>query len=146
MPAAIEMSHLTRDFGAFRAVDDVSLSIDPGEIFCFLGSNGAGKSTAIRMLCGLLTPTSGSAHVLGIDVSRAPDRAKRNIGYMSQKFSLYEDLSVIQNLRFFGGVYGLHGARLAERMAWAVEMAGLTGKENLLTRSLPGGWKQRLAL
>jgi len=143
---AVEMRHLTRMFGSFKAVDDVSMTIDPGEIFCFLGSNGAGKSTAIRMLCGLLRPTSGSAHVLGIDVAERPEEVKTVIGYMSQRFSLYEDLTVMQNLRFFGGVYGLSGARLRERIAWAVEMADLKGREDRLTGELPGGWKQRLAL
>lgn len=146
MPTAIELRHLTRDFGPFRAVDDVSLSIEPGEIFCFLGSNGAGKSTAIRMLCGLLTPTSGSAHVLGFDVAKDTEQVKRSIGYMSQRFSLFDDLTVIQNLRFFGGAYGLHGARLRDRISWAVAMAGLDDKEDRITKSLPGGWKQRLAL
>jgi ABC-2 type transport system ATP-binding protein len=143
---AVEVRDLVKRFGAFRAVDGISLDVEEGEIFGFLGANGAGKSTTIRMLCGLLTPTSGSARVLGIDVAREPDEVKRRIGYMSQRFSLYEDLSVRNNLRFFGGVYGLRGAALAARAAWAVEMSGLAGKEDLLTGSLPGGWKQRLAL
>jgi len=143
---AVELRNLTKRFGAFTAVDDLTLSVEEGEVFGFLGSNGAGKSTAIRMLCGLLTPTSGSGRVLGIDVSENPEEVKRNIGYMSQRFSLYDDLTVLQNIRFFGGVYGLKNARLRERQGWATEMAGLTGKEDLLTRDLPGGWKQRLAL
>jgi ABC-2 type transport system ATP-binding protein len=127
-------------------VDRVSLQVLEGEIFGFLGANGAGKSTTIRMLCGLLAPTSGTAIVQGVDVAADPEGVKRRIGYMSQRFSLYDDLTVRQNLRFFGGVYGLRGDAYARREAWAVEMAGLTGKEDLLTQSLPGGWKQRLAL
>ncbi len=146
MAITVELTHLTKRFDAFTAVDDVTLSVEEGEIFGFLGSNGAGKSTAIRMLCGLLAPTSGSCRVLGLDVARSPDEVKRRIGYMSQRFSLYEDLTVMQNLNFFGGVYGLKGGILRERKDWAIEMSGLTGKESLLTKDLPGGWKQRLAL
>ncbi len=145
MPA-IELDALTKRFGAFTAVDRVSMSVEKGEIFGFLGANGAGKSTAIRMLCGLLTPTAGTGRVLGIDVAQDPEGVKRRIGYMSQRFSLYDDLSVLQNLRFFGGVYGLRGARARERERWAIKMADLTGKEHRLTGELPGGWKQRLAL
>jgi len=144
--AAVETRELTRRFGAFTAVDRLTLTVAEGEVFGLLGSNGAGKSTAIRMLCGLLTPTSGEAHVLGVDVGRDPEEIKRRIGYMTQRFSLYDDLTVRQNLRFFGGVYGLAGNPLREREAWALEMAGLLGKEDLLTAGLPGGWKQRLAL
>lgn len=146
MPFAVETFDLTKRFGQFVAVDRLTVSVEEGEVFGFLGSNGAGKSTAIRMLCGLLTPSSGSARVLGVDVARDPERVKRNIGYMSQRFSLYEDLTVRQNLRFFGGVYGLSGRALAERESWAVGMADLAGKEDRLTGDLPGGWKQRLAL
>jgi ABC-2 type transport system ATP-binding protein len=146
MAAAVELVELSKRFGAFQAVDKVSLSVEAGEIFGFLGANGAGKSTTIRMLCGLLTPTSGRASVLGIDVGRDPEGVKRRIGYMSQRFSLYDDLSVRQNLRFFSGVYALHGQEAREREAWAVGMAGLEGKEERLTGELPGGWKQRLAL
>jgi ABC-2 type transport system ATP-binding protein len=124
----------------------VSFNVERGEIFGFLGSNGAGKTTTIRVLCGLLAPSSGSASVLGIDVTEDPEAVKRRIGYMSQRFSLYEDLTVSQNLRFFGGVYGLDGSRQRQRQAWAIRIAGLEGKERLLTGSLPGGWKQRLAL
>ena len=145
MPA-IELDALTKRFGAFTAVDRVSMTVEKGEIFGFLGANGAGKSTAIRMLCGLLTPTAGTGRVLGIDVATDPEGVKRSIGYMSQRFSLYDDLSVLQNLRFFGGVYGLRGARARERESWAIEMADLTGKEHRLTGELPGGWKQHLAL
>ena len=143
---AIELDRLTKRFGSFTAVDALTMSVNPGEIFGFLGANGAGKSTAIRMLCGLLAPTEGTGRVLGIDVARDPEGVKRRIGYMSQRFSLYEDLSVRQNLRFFGGVYGLRGARAREREEWAVKMADLSGKEDRLTGELPGGWKQRLAL
>ena len=146
MAVAVKLDGLTKRFDAFTAVDGVSLDVEEGEIFGFLGANGAGKSTTIRMLCGLLAPSAGSAHVLGIDVARDPEGVKRRIGYMSQRFSLYDDLSVLQNLRFFGGVYGLRGARAREREQWAIEMADLGGKEQRLTRELPGGWKQRLAL
>jgi len=146
MSVAVEIHDLTKRFGAFTAVDCISLSVDEGEIFGFLGANGAGKSTTIRMLCGLLTPSSGTGRVLGIDVGRDPEGVKRRIGYMSQRFSLYDDLTVGQNLRFFGGVYGLHGKEAREREAWAVQMAGLEGKRDRLTGELPGGWKQRLAL
>jgi drug efflux transport system ATP-binding protein len=144
--STIEVRHLTRRFGQFVAVDDVSFDVRRGEIFGFLGSNGAGKSTTIRMLCGLLEPTSGSARVGGIDVTSDPEGVKRRIGYMSQRFSLYELLTVDQNVRFFGGVYGLDEAKLAERRRFVIEMAGLAGRESTLARDLAGGWRQRLAL
>jgi ABC-2 type transport system ATP-binding protein len=143
---AIDVRGLTRRFGQFVAVDGVSFEVRRGEIFGFLGSNGAGKSTTIRMLCGLLKPTSGTAIVGGIDVMRDPEGVKARIGYMSQRFSLYELLTVDQNIRFFGGVYGLDGARLAERRTFVIEMAGLAGRESTLARDLAGGWRQRLAL
>jgi len=143
---AIEVKGLTRRFGSFVAVNDVSFDVRKGEIFGFLGSNGAGKSTTIRMLCGLLKPTSGQAIVGGVDVVRDPEGVKRRIGYMSQRFSLYEALSVDQNIEFFGGVYGLSPERLAERRAMVLEMAGLRGRESSLTRTLSAGWRQRLAL
>jgi ABC-2 type transport system ATP-binding protein len=143
---AVELRDLSRRFGAFTAVDRISLSVGEGEIFGFLGANGAGKSTTIRMICGLLAPTSGTALVLGIDVAKDPEGVKRRIGYMSQRFSLYDDLTVAQNLRFFGGVYGLRGEEARAREAWAVHMADLEGKQDRLTGELPGGWKQRLAL
>jgi ABC-2 type transport system ATP-binding protein len=146
MARVIEVENLVKRFGPFTAVDGLGFSVEEGEVFGLLGSNGAGKSTAIRMLCGLLTPTGGTARVLGLDVGRDSEALKRRIGYMTQRFSLYEDLTVVQNLEFFGGVYGLRGKALAERRAWALATAGLEGKEDLLTRSLPGGWKQRLAL
>jgi ABC-2 type transport system ATP-binding protein len=144
--AAIEVHHLTRKFGAFTAVDDLSFDVRRGEIFGFLGSNGAGKSTTIRMLCGLLKPTSGTAIVGGIDVSKDPEGVKQRIGYMSQRFSLYELLTVDQNIRFFGGIYGLTEAHLNARRSFVLEMAGLHGRENTLARDLAGGWRQRLAL
>jgi len=143
---AIDVRNLTRKFGAFVAVNDLSFSVKQGEIFGFLGANGAGKSTTIRMLCGLLRPTSGTALVGGTDVSRNPEAVKRRIGYMSQKFSLYEALTVNQNITFFGGIYGLDRDHLEARRRFVVEMAGLEGREDTLTRDLPGGWRQRLAL
>ena len=146
MAPVIEVARLGKRFGAFAAVEDLSFAVAEGEVFGLLGSNGAGKSTAIRMLTGLLTPTSGAARVLGLDVGRDAEALKRRIGYMTQRFSLYEDLTVAQNLEFFGGVYGLSGRALADRRRWALATASLEGKEDLLTRSLPGGWKQRLAL
>jgi len=144
--AAIDVRHLTRRFSDFTAVNDVSFEVAKGEVFGFLGANGAGKSTTIRMLCGLLQPTSGTALVGGIDVGVDPEGVKRHIGYMSQKFSLYEALTVDQNIRFFGGVYGLGGARFAERREFVLDMAGLRGREKTVTKALSGGWRQRLAL
>ena len=143
---AVTIHDLTRRFGKFLAVDHVSLEVEEGEIFGFLGSNGAGKSTTIRMLCGLLTPTSGTATVGGIDVTRDPEGVKRRIGYMSQRFSLYELLTVEENIVFFGGMYGLSDAEIAERKAFVLDMAGLRGRERTLARDLAGGWRQRLAL
>ena len=137
---------LTKVFGKFKAVDDVSLSVKKGEIYGFLGSNGAGKSTTIRMLCGLLIPTAGRAEVAGFDVGKKPNEVKKRIGYMSQKFSLYLDLTVVENMLFFGGVYGLPMAELRERVAWGLEMAELAGQEKRLARELSGGHRQRLAL
>ena len=146
MSLAIEVRGLTRKFGAFVAVNDLSFTVGQGEVFGFLGANGAGKSTTIRMLCGLLKPTRGTAIVGGVDVRRDPEGVKRRIGYMSQKFSLYEALTVDQNISFFGGIYGLSGDRLADRRQFVLEMAGLVGRERTLTSQLPGGWRQRLAL
>ena len=143
---AIDVRRLTRRFGEFVAVNDLTFDVKQGEIFGFLGSNGAGKSTTIRMLCGLLRPTSGTATVGGIDVSRNPEAVKRRIGYMSQRFSLYEKLTVDQNITFFGGIYGLDGDRLERRRAFVLDMAGLRGRESTLTGALSGGWRQRLAL
>jgi ABC-2 type transport system ATP-binding protein len=143
---AVEVAGLTKRFGMFRAVDDVSFTVPRGEIFGLLGSNGAGKSTLIRMLCGLLRPTAGSARIEGIDIAAETERARRRIGYMSQRFSLYDDLTVRQNLDFFGGVYGLGGKSLAERQEWALGVAGLMDHADELVGTLSGGWKQRLAL
>jgi ABC-2 type transport system ATP-binding protein len=143
---AIEVRQLSRRFGAFVAVDRLTFDVRRGEIFGFLGSNGAGKSTTIRMLCGLLRPTSGTALVDGIDVAADPEGVKRRIGYMSQRFSLYELLTVDQNIRFFGGIYGLPPDRLTARRDFVIEMAGLRGREDTLARDLAGGWRQRLAL
>lgn len=143
---AIEVNGLTKRFGDFVAVDSMSFTVKRGEVFGFLGPNGAGKSTTIRMLCGLLEPTEGTARVGGYRIGDQSDLVKANIGYMSQRFSLYEDLTVEENIDFYGGVYGLEGQRLRERKAWAITMAGLEGKESMLTRNLSGGWKQRLAL
>jgi len=143
---AIEVRGLTRRFGAFVAVSDLTFDVRQGEIFGFLGSNGAGKSTTIRMLCGLLRPTAGTARVGGIDVGRDPEAVKQRIGYMSQRFSLYEKLTVDQNIDFFGGIYGLSDERLAARRAFVLEMAGLGGRESTLTHDLSAGWRQRLSL
>jgi len=143
---AIEVERLEKRFGRFLAVSDVSFSVRPGEILGFLGPNGAGKSTTIRMLCGLLRPSAGRALVDRIDVALDPEAVRKRIGYMSQKFSLYQDLTVAENLRFFGGIYGLAGARLAARMRYALEMAELTDHADSLVSDLAGGWKQRLAL
>jgi len=142
----IVVDRLSRTFGAFKAVDDVSFTVRRGEVFGFLGSNGAGKSTTIRMLCGLLTPTSGRASVDGVDVGRAPEEVKRRIGYMSQRFSLYELLTVDQNIRFYAGLYGLTGARFDARRKFALEIGGLSGRETERAGNLSGGWRQRLAL
>ena len=145
-PAVITAERLSRTFGAFRAVDDVTFDVRRGEVFGFLGSNGAGKSTTIRMLCGLLRPTSGRATVAGIDVAARPDEVKRRIGYMSQRFSLYELLTVEDNIAFYGGLYGLSGEAFARRRRFALDIGGLHGRETDLTRDLAGGWRQRLAL
>ena len=145
-PYAIEVRGLSRRFGQFVAVNDLSFDVARGEIFGFLGSNGAGKSTTIRMLCGLLRPSSGTAFVGGIDVSADPEGVKQRIGYMSQRFSLYELLTVDQNIRFWGGIYGLTGSRIESRREFVIEMAGLKGRETTLARDLSGGWRQRLAL
>ena len=142
----IEAAALTRRFGSFVAVDAVTFEVARGEIFGYLGANGAGKSTTIRMLCGLLAPSGGRALVAGHDVARRPDQVKRSIGYMSQRFSLYLDLTVEENLAFFAGAYGLHGARRRDRIAAALSLAGLDARRGAMTRSLPGGIRQRLAL
>lgn len=143
---AVIVEGLTKRFGDFTAVDHISFRIRRGQIFGFLGPNGAGKTTTIRMLLGLLRPTEGRATVLGFDVMRETAEIRHRIGYMSQRFSLYRDLTVEENLNFYGRIYGLRGKRLAERKAFAIRMAGLEGRERELTRNLAGGWMQRLAL
>jgi ABC-2 type transport system ATP-binding protein len=143
---AIDAKDLTKRFGTFTAVDSISFKVNAGEIFGFLGANGSGKSTTIRMLCGLLQSTSGTASVAGFDINKAPDEIKKNIGYMSQKFSLYDDITCMENIRFWGGIYGLSDAKIEERGTWAIAIAGLEGREQSLPRDLPGGFKQRLAL
>jgi len=143
---SVEIHDLVKTFGTFVAVDHVSLDVEKGEIFGFLGPNGAGKSTTIRMLCGLLTPTSGRASVNGFDVASQPEEIRRTIGYMSQKFSLYDDLTVEENIDFFTGIYGVPRARRTERKNYVLEMANLTDRRAAMTRTLSGGWKQRLAL
>ena len=145
-PPAVRVEGLERRFGAFVAVDRISFEVAPGEIFGFLGPNGSGKSTTIRMLTGLLRPTAGRGWVAGHDLWTERAAIKRVIGYMSQRFSLYEDLTVGQNLEFYGGVYGVPPRLRAERTRWALEMAGLAGRERQLTRELAAGWRQRLAL
>jgi ABC-2 type transport system ATP-binding protein len=143
---SIVVDKLMKRFDTFTAVKQVSFQIHAGEIFGLLGPNGSGKSTIIRMLCGLLTPSSGSATVVGFDIARHAEEVREHIGYMSQKFSLYNDLTALENLQFFAGLFGVKGSALDERIAWALKMAGLAGSERLLTGELSGGWKQRLAL
>jgi len=143
---ALQIRDLVKTFGDFVAVDHVSFEVHKGEIFGFLGPNGAGKSTVIRMLCGLLTPTSGSGAVVGFDVAKNPEEIRKNIGYMSQKFSLYDDLTVEENIDFFSRIYGVPRALRAERKEYVLRMAGLTDRRATITRLLAGGWKQRLAL
>lgn len=143
---AVEISDLVKTFGSFTAVDRISLTVNRGEIFGFLGPNGAGKSTTMRMLCGILTPTSGRGKVAGFDIFTQAEKIKQNIGYMSQKFSLYEDLTVEENLNFYSGIYTIPARLIPERKEWALQMAGLQEKRLTITRNLAGGWKQRLAL
>ena len=142
----IDVRHLTKTFGKFVAVDDVSFHVNKGEVYGWLGPNGAGKTTTIRMLLGLLKPSSGEARVLGYDPARQTKAMQARVGYMSQLFTLYEDLTARENIRFYGRAYGLSRARLRDREAEIIEMAGLQGREDALTRNLSGGWKQRLAL
>ena len=143
---AIVVKNLSRHFGDFKAVDNISFEVNRGEIFGFLGPNGAGKSTTIRMLNGLLLPTSGEGRVGGFDIIRQNEQIKSHIGYMSQRFSLYEDLTAAENLDFFGGVYGLSASRLKERITEVLTLVGLEERRGELTRNLPLGLKQRLAL
>jgi len=142
----VKVEGLTRKFGDFVAVDNINLRIEKGEIFGFLGPNGAGKSTTIKMLCGLLLPTSGNGFVNGYDVMKESEEIKKHIGYMSQRFSLYDDLKVEENINFFSGIYGVSHEKRKERKERVLEMAGLKDKRNTITRTLPGGFKQRLAL
>ncbi len=143
---AVQVENLTRKFGDFTAVDDISFSVSAGEIFGFLGANGAGKTTTIRMLCGLLLPTSGRASVAGFDVYKQVEQIKMNIGYMSQKFSLYEDLTVKENIEFYGGIYGLTQKQIKSKTEELLHYLNLTDQAENLTAALPLGWKQRMAL
>lgn len=143
---AVIVDNLERHFGDFIAVNKVSLKVRQGEIFGFLGPNGAGKSTTIRMLCGIITPTAGTATVVGFDAEQEAEKIKQHIGYMSQRFSLYEDLTVEENIDFYSGIYRIPGSEKAARKAWVLEMAGLEEHRHSLTTVLSGGWRQRLAL
>lgn len=143
--AVIRADRLTKRFGTFTATDAITFEVKKGEIFGFLGANGAGKTTAIRMLCGLSRPTSGTANVAGYDVYREPGKIKQHIGYMSQKFSLYEDLTVAENIRFFGGIYGMRTADIRDQGAALIGQLGMESQAGLLVASLPLGWKQKLA-
>lgn len=145
-PWAVEVNRLVKRFGEFVAVDDISFTVRRGEIFGFLGPNGAGKSTTIRILCGLLAPSSGRALVGGFDVATDPARVRQTIGYMSQRFSLYDDLTVEENIDFFSGIYGIPDSRRQKRKEEILRLARLTEQRSVMTRHLPGGWKQRLAL
>lgn len=143
---ALTAQGLTKKFGDFTAVNEIDFTVNHGEIFGFLGPNGSGKTTTIRMLLGLIQPTSGKINLLGLDTSQHAAQLRPRVGYMSQRFSLYNDLTVVQNLKFYGGAYGLENTLLKERMQHAIEMAGILGNENTPTKELSGGWRQRLAL
>ncbi|MFN0012954.1 MAG: ABC transporter ATP-binding protein [Saprospiraceae bacterium] len=145
MNTVIATEHLTKSFGAFTAVNAITFSVQEGEIFGFLGANGAGKTTALKMLTGLLSPTSGTATVAGFDVWKQPEQVKRRIGYMSQKFSLYEDLTVRENIRLYGGIYGLKTAVIKSKTAEMLQKLGIEGEANQRVSDLPLGWKQKLA-
>jgi ABC-2 type transport system ATP-binding protein len=142
----VQARNLVKRFGNFTAVAGIDFDVQPGEIFGFLGPNGSGKTTTIRMMLGLLQPTEGTIQTLGVDVTRRPDLIRPRVGYMSQKFSLYNDLTVLENLQFYGRAYGLKNLEFKERIAEALKMAGLSGREHQRTRDLAGGWRQRLAL
>ncbi|MEN6390368.1 MAG: ABC transporter ATP-binding protein [Syntrophomonas sp.] len=146
MDHIIQTANLTKKFGDFTAVDQINLSVSPGQVCGFLGPNGAGKSTTIRMLCGILSPSSGSGTVLGYDISRQTEQIKSQIGYMSQKFSLYEDLSALENLEFYAGLYGIPREKRQERIHEILDMAWLSGREDALVAGLSRGYRQRLAL
>jgi len=141
----IQTDKLTKRFGNFIAVNEITFNVNVGEIFGFLGANGAGKTTAMRMLCGLSTPSSGRATIAGFDIYKQTEAIKKNIGYMSQKFSLYEDLTVIENIRFFGGIYGLSDNKIKQKSEQLIQRLGLKAEANKLVASLPLGWKQKLA-
>lgn len=141
----ITCRQLSKHFGNFKAVDAISFEVEAGEIFGFLGANGAGKTTAMRLLCGLSTPTAGMATVAGFDVYKETENIKKNIGYMSQRFSLYEDLTVLENIRFYAGIYGLSNQQIKDKTALLVEQLGLEQESRKLVASLPLGWKQKLA-
>jgi ABC-2 type transport system ATP-binding protein len=141
----IEIDNLTKKFGDFTAVDAISFEVEKGEIFGFLGANGAGKTTAMRMLCGLSTPTSGKGKVAGFDIASAPEMIKKNIGYMSQKFALYEDLKVWENLKLFGGIYGIPTKEINPKIDALLSKLGFEDERNTLVSELPLGWKQKLA-
>ena len=143
---AVTVKGLTRAFGDFKAVDNIDLSVERGEVFGFLGPNGAGKSTTIRMLCGLLLPTAGEGTVGGFDIMTQSEEIKKNIGYMSQKFSLYDDLTIEENIDFFSGIYGVPDEKKKERKEWVLDMAGIADMRRAITRTMAGGFKQRLAL
>lgn len=145
MEKVIETEELTKRFGDFVAVDKITFDVRKGEIFGFLGANGAGKTTAMRMLCGLSRPTSGKAMVAGLDVYRKPEEIKRNIGYMSQKFSLYEDLTVLENIKFYAGIYGLTDKQIKDKSEELVHKLGLQEQAKILVKNLPLGWRQKLA-
>jgi len=142
---AIDANEITKRFGSFTAVNKISLRVRKGEIFGFLGANGAGKTTAIRIFCGLSKPSSGKATIAGFDIYKKRERIKTHIGYMSQKFSLYEDLTIMENLSFFGGIYGLNRKEIMERSGILIEKLGLHSQKDMLISSLPLGWKQKLA-
>ena len=141
----IQTENLTKKFGDFTAVDNISFDVDKGEIFGFLGANGAGKTTAMRMLCGLSKPTSGKGTVAGFDIARQAEKVKKNIGYMSQKFSLYEDLKVWENIRLFAGIYGMKDKQIAQKTDEILEKLGFSEEKNTFVKALPLGWKQKLA-
>lgn len=143
---AVDVQNLTKQFGSFTAVDRLNLQIEPGQIYGFLGPNGSGKSTTIRMLCGILQPTAGAGQILGYDLLKESEQMKQNLGYMSQKFSLYEDLTALENLEFYAGLYGLSGLVKQERIAAMLELSGLRDRRNEMAGLLSGGWRQRLAL
>ena len=145
-PISVQTNNLTKTFGNFTAVNDISFQVYQGEIFGFLGANGAGKTTTIRMLCGLLIPTSGDASLNGISVNDNPEHIKNQIGYMSQKFSLYQDLTVEENINFYGGIYGLTPSEIRDKKEWILNKLGLAGQQKMLTAQIPLGWKQKLAL